>query len=456
MRPSRLAKRRIVLASGALAWLAASPAEAAPAATSRATDAETPPHAKPPPPAGASEYVSPGGDWKFALHGIVGASAYVQDTAGFVFNGQGPLLPLNKPSDGFTTGGDVRQTRLNFSVSGPRVLGAAPKALVEIDFFGLNGTGGYGEVSVLPRLRLAYSELNWGDDIIRIGQDYELIMGLIPEGMGHMAYPVTYFNGLIGWREPSITYFHSIPIDTSSKLELAASLLKSDWQNPADFGLSNLNDLNVDLGQLSGLPGVEARVKYQMPGIMAFVAGHYNKVMGTHANSLVFGPNNPVTGTILDNPHTPTRNWDVVAATAGVKASYFGFTLGVNVYTGKNLGPFLGEQLQFIVENDVNEFGGWGELGYDITKQLNAYIIGGTSQLNQSDLQHTNGGGRLSSTVLGGMIRYQEKGFALGPEFYHVMSKVINADGSPTNVSPGATKGEIDVNQFMLSGMYFF
>jgi hypothetical protein len=455
MRSSRLAARVLSIPIALLFGPALSfgqTAAAAPAAPP-ATDADAPPPAPKPAPPGKAEFVS--GDWKFGIHGIAGASFYVQDTPAFVFNGQGPLLALSKPADGFTTGADVRQTRLNLSLAGPKILGGAtPKSVVEIDFFGLNGTGGYGEVSVLPRLRLAYAELAWGNDMIRVGQDYELILGLIPEGMGHMAYPVTYFNGLIGWREPGVTYFHTIPMDTS-KLELAVSVLKSDWQNPADFGLPNTNDLNVDLGQLSGLPGVEARIKYQSPAVMFFVAGHYNKVMGTHAGDLIVAPSAATANINILGGSAPTRNWDVYAATAGLKVTVAGFTLGVNGYYGSNLGPFLGEQLQFATGNDIKEFGGWGELGYDLTEHLNVFAIGGTSQLNQTDLQ-VAGGGRLSSSVIGGMVRYQEKGFAFGPEFYHVIAKDIDATGKGAAAGPGALNGEIDVNQAMLSGMYFF
>jgi hypothetical protein len=416
---------------------------------------DAPPAQAPPPvanPTNSPLFISIGGDWTFGLHGIVGVSGYVQDTPDLVFNGQGILLPLSKPAGGFTTGADVRQTRFNFSVGGPQILGGAtPKAVLEIDFFGLNGPGAFGEVSVLPRLRLAYTELNWGNDVVRLGQDHELIIGLVPESIGHQAYPATYFNGFIGWREPGIGYFHTIPVG-DGKLELAAQVIKSDWENPADFGTSNLNDLNVDLGQLSGWPGVEGRVKYTGTHVMVFAAGHYNHVMGTHAGDLVVPPGS-ATGGILAS--TPTRNWDVYAGTAGIKVTAAGFTLGANGYAGRNLGPFLGALLQFPTTNDVSEWGAWGELGYEFTRHLNAWVLGGTSRPNQSDIEAA-GGGRVSSSMVGGMIRYQEKGFALGPEYYHVMTKAITAQGAGAPSGAGAPDGEMDVNQLMLSGMYFF
>lgn len=46
--------------------------------------------------------------------------------------------PGNAKVDRMNWVGDVRQTRLNFSVKGPTVLGGAtPTGVVEIDFFGM-------------------------------------------------------------------------------------------------------------------------------------------------------------------------------------------------------------------------------------------------------------------------------------------------------------------------------
>jgi hypothetical protein len=380
----------------------------------------------------------------------VGVSLYTQDTPTFVLNGQGPLLPLSKPGGGLTTGADIRQSRFNFSLAGPKVLGGAtPKAVLELDLFGLNSPGGYGEVSVYSRVRLAYAELNWGDDVLRLGQDHELIIPLIPESIGHLAYPATYFNGLIGWREPGVGYFHTVPIG-ESKLELAIQAIKSDWENPTDFGDTTLNDLNVDYGQLSGWLGAEARVKWTSEHVMGFVAGHYNHVEGTHAGDLVNPPTNAA-----GMPAIPNRNWDVLAGVAGLKVTVAGFSLLANAYVGKNLGPLLGDLLQFPVTNDVSEWGGWLQLGYDVTSHLSLWALGGTSRPKESDVVAA-GGGRAANSVIGGMVRYKEGGFAFGPEFYHVIAKDVLANGNGAPSGAGAPDGYIDVNQFMLSGAYFF
>jgi hypothetical protein len=329
------------------------------------------------------------------------------------------------------------------------VFGAVPKALLEIDLFGLNSPGGYGEVSVYSRVRLAYAEMKWENDLLRLGQDHNLILGLLPESIGHLAYPATYFNGMIGWREPGAGYFHTIPFD-SSKLELALQINKSDWQNPADFGTSTVQDLNVDYGQLSGYPGIEARVKFTSEHATAYVAAHFNHVGGGRASALLVPPAPAV-----------TRDWDVVAGVAGVKLTAFSATLLANVYVGKNLGPLLGDLLQFPGTNDINEWGGWAQLGYDVTSHLNVWLVGGLARPSTGDLEASGAGNamftaRSEDSMVGAMVRYQQSGFAFGPEFYHVVAKAITATGAGAPSGAGAPGGVIYANQFMMSGMYFF
>lgn len=458
MGPDRLTLT-MALASVLVAWstesLAQTDQPAPPAPPPRAPLAPPP---VPPPPAvnpAPSEYLSLGGDWRFGFHGLAGVSLYVQDTPGFLFNGQGPLLPLTKPASGYTTGADVRQSRFAFSVAGPRVLGAIPKAVLEIDLFGLDSPGDYGEVSAYERLRLAYAELNWKNDTLRFGQDTQVIFPMIPDSIGHLAFPVTYTAGMIGWREPGIGYFHKIPFGDSD-LELALQVMKSDWQSPYGLGAFTNENEDVDLGQLSGLLGVEGRVKFTSEHLMAFAAGHFNRVMGSHQADLPTPLNM--------NPVVYNRNWDVWAGVAGVKVMVEGLSLTASGYYGQNLAPMLGEQLQFYTYNDIREWGAWGEAMYAFgqTWHLDVAAIGGTSRLNPSDLETVvnmgQGGGSaaLSNTVMGGMVRFRIGGFAIGPEFYHVIAKRMQPGGTGAPSGAGAPDGILADNQLMLSGMYLF
>jgi hypothetical protein len=174
----------------------------------------------------------------FELHGFTSVSLWAQDAL-FGVNSNNPAngqlaigviktLDTDKP----LFGADVRQTRLNFSVRGPEVLGAVPKAVVEIDFVGGDSPGGFGDVSVWPRMRLAYTELNWGGKhILQFGQQNMLVIGLIPQSLRGIAVPMTYTAGTVGWRQPGIFGYHTFGSDTN--FEFAWSVQRSGWANTA-------------------------------------------------------------------------------------------------------------------------------------------------------------------------------------------------------------------------------
>ncbi len=135
-----------------------------------------------------------------------------------------------------------------------------------------------------------------------------------------------------------------------------------------------------------------------------------------------------------------------MAGVAGFRLNVWKLSLLGSGYVGKNLGPLLGALLQFPTTNDVNEWGLWGQFIFNITHHINASVLAGTSRPTESDIVAA-GGGRVANSVFGGMVRYQDGGFAIGPEFYNVVAKSADKTGAETG---------LNVNQFLLSGMYFF
>jgi len=121
-------------------------------------------------------------DFTFAFHGYIAGSMYWQDQQIAPSNGQQAWFVTSQANAHKQLfGGDVRTSRLNFSLAGPKVLwGGTPKGVVEFDFSNNAGPGTFGDVSVLPRLRLAYAELIWGNTAIRFGQDHQLLIGSSP------------------------------------------------------------------------------------------------------------------------------------------------------------------------------------------------------------------------------------------------------------------------------------
>jgi hypothetical protein len=398
--------------------------------------------------------------WRFEMHGFVGGSLYVQD-ANLGPSGGQQALYVNQATaaapqprqDRLVFSGDVRQSRFNFSVAGPKVWGGAtPKGVLEIDFMGGFGSGGYGDASLVPRLRLAYAELDWGNHRLQFGQNNDLTFAMAPTSLAHIAFPTGFAAGNIGWRRPAIWGYHTfgdIKNKEAFKVEFAWEVGRATWADNGGIGNQTVitsttgqgGDIyGFQLGEASGLPLVQARLTFlagQMLNI--WVAGNYSKVDRTGVGA---GPTT-VAGISSD--------MDVIAGNAGLKLVLGPVTVAATGYTGKNLGPLVGTILQFqpASKGDVHEMGGWAQLGLNFTKQLSAWGMIGTAMPNRADAINA-GLTRLQNVTTAALLQYRDGGFAVGAEWFHFHTTYTQATGTTQ------ADTALDGNQFFLTGMYFF
>ncbi len=380
-------------------------------------------------------------DLKFEFHGFVGGSVYTEDATFNNGGGSGAWvvlsptdtggLGLEAPDTG-VFGGDVRQTRLNFSLTGAPIFeGATPRGFAEIDFFGGNTAGGFGDISIAPRLRIAYAELKLAKTgtMVRVGQDHDLVLGIVlPATVGHVAFPLSYQAGTVGWRRPAIAAYQTVPLAQDLKLEVAASVGRSGW--------SGATTAQERLGVASALPSFQLRTKVQGKVFEAFVAGHFSRIDVSGQGAI----------------DAEDGQLDTVAVTAGGKVSLFGATLAGAAYAGKNLAPLAGDLLQWQPAAaltlpggpiDINEVGAWAQAGYNFTPAISAWFLAGFANPDDADLTDaalTRG----RNVTMSGLVRYQTKGYSAGLEYTRFRT-------SYTNLEDPETAG-----QLMLSGMYFF
>jgi len=423
-------------------WIVLSCALAHPAIAHAQPSPVAPPGPAPPEPRPASPAAI-----QLEIHGFTGGSLYVQNAGMGPTNGGGAWYISGEPGhDRWSLGGDVRQTRFSISAAGAPVFhGAVPKATIEFDLFGGNGAGAFGDVSVLPRLRLAYAELKWAHTTLQVGQTHSLVLAMTPTTVGHIAFPLTYAAGTIGWRFPGIFAYQTIPLagkDTS--LELAAMIARAAWQNPSNAPFADTSPgsgdgkpfvsqdgFGVGLGEASGLPQLEVRAKLKSPRVEGFVAGHAHRVDRTG------------TGTSSG----PQIDLDVLAANAGFKLNLAPLTVQGSGYVGKNLAPLVGSLLQFQgpSSGDIHEWGVWGQAGYVVAPGLGVWALAAESRPRQSELRNA-GLTRLRNIVASGMVRYQDGSYALGLEVTRWW----------TRKAAGVDITSLSGDQIMLSANYTF
>jgi hypothetical protein len=372
-------------------------------------------------------------DYTFQLKGFVSMSAAVQSGRFNVSPGQqtlssgSPELATDKGTMSF----DVRQSRFNFSVKGPQVMfGATPTAVLELDFFGGNSAGNYGNVSIYPRMRTAYTQLDWGNHKLQIGQQNDLTFAMAPTSISHIAFPLGYETGNIGWRRPGIFGFHTLPLADDLKLELAWEIGRSQW---ADATVTN----GFTAGEASGAPAFQGRATVSNKMFTAWVAGHYSALDTDGAGTA--GPDTSITTT---------------AVAAGGKVSYMGVTAAATGFTGKNTGPLLGQFLNFSVgpvgDEDVSTTGYWAQVGYNLTKEFSLWAFYGNQKVDAADATKIALPQR-ENTTMNFQAMYRDGGFGTALEYIDFKTKYGTYVGGALTATT-----ETKANQIMLTGTYFF
>lgn len=395
----------------------------------------------------------------FAFRGILSATVFVQDAIAGPTPGHGAFFAVARPdTDRLIFSGDVRQTRLNFSIRGPEVLGGAtPTGLAEVDFLGGYSAGQLGDESPLPRLRLGYVEAAWKNTTLRVGQTHNLIIGFVPASAAHMALTYGYGAGFVGWRSPGATLLRRVPL-TGMNLELGLQVNRNSWNDNIGAGqgqvpictstqsppTDNCIPFGVSAGE-TGTPQVEARVAlssgtraspwptYPNVDWMVFVAGHLDR---KDLSGVGFSPGGE--GDTLDT----------LAVQGGAKAFIGPVHLAVHGWAGRNTGNLLGNINQTPLILKAPDVFGWAafvQAGLMLTQELSLWGYAGTEQLDKEEAVAA-GFARRGNATFAGMLSYKEGAYAATLEWIHWRTDYGSDSGIHT----------VPANQVAASVSYFF
>jgi hypothetical protein len=436
--------------------------------------------------------------WTFALKGFVSMSAAYQTGSFILSEGQqslGSNTAASPVHDKDSLTFDIRQSRFNFSVKGPQVLfGATPSAVLELDFMQGFGAGNFGDVSLLNRVRTVYSELDWGTNKLQLGQQNDLVFAMAPTSLSHLAFPLGYFTGNLGWRRPGIFGFHTLGLG-DLKLEGAWEVGRSQWADSAGCVVSNGTDAvagstacsgvggaaagpsgGINYGEASSAPAIEGRVTATWAKLVTgFVAAHWNLVDLTG-----YGQQNGGEATSPTN-HT----MKVVAYNAGAKLTLplpndMGLTVagtgfyGNNVYplvanmttgsaprAGKNYGRF---PVGFNGE-DIPTWGYWAQAGLSFTKELSLWGFYGQQKVDEKKVVRSFGaaaatasGTAFENATTNVILMYRDGGYGISAEWIGFQTK-YGLTSDQAGAEPGTkfvTKRTAESNQYMVTANYFF
>ena len=368
-----------------------------------------------------------------ALHGFISATAFQQDRSFTFGNGQNAEFPV-PGSNGSLSGVDVRNTRFWLDFSGAKFAGNwSGGGRVEMDFFGgYNGTGAFSQQQPTPRLRQAYMDLGNADTgtKVRIGQQWDLMFPLdnLPASLAHIAFPLGYGTGSIGWRFPGVVLMQDLNHGSSgAQWRLDVGAFEGNWNGPGN----NVDYLTA--GNAGFRPQLQARLHVQDKTWLAYVAAHYSEVdlRGVGGTAAV-----PIKDKVKSAGYEVGGQWKPGA-----------FVLKGLIYRGKGLGEIFGAMAQF---GDIAETGGYVQAGYSFTPRWSANVFYGISKPDNKDVIAWLGNGaagRLGNRQSALSLQYTAGAYDLGIEWMH---------DTLDSTSDGEDRNNTSGNQLSLSALYHF
>jgi hypothetical protein len=377
-----------------------------------------------------------------ALHGFIDVSAFSQNRAYTYGNGQNAEYPI--PSDGAghangrVSGVDVRNTRFWLDFAGAKFNeNWNGSGRIEMDFFGgFNGTGAYAGSQPEQRLRQAYFDISNPNSgtTIRVGQMWDLMFPLdyIPQSLSHIAFPLGYGSGVIGWRFPGAIFMQDLnhgAEGTKWRLDIAA--LQGTWNGRA--GGTDTNNF-LTQGNAGFRPQFEARLTAKGGNWAAFLAGHYSKI--------------DLSGVEGNTPTPIKKNLSSTAVELGGMWTPGQFILKTAVYSGNAIGEIFGNLSQF---GDIKEKGGYLQAGYKFDSHWTLYGFASMAKPNTNDVlrwRAANTVGLLKNRQTAGSLQYTTGPFDFSLELIH-----SNLDSTTVN---GLGREKTSGNELTLNGMYRF
>ncbi len=304
-------------------------------------------------------------------------------------------------------------------------------AVIEMDFFGLKGSGANGGVmQSAPRLRMANIRLQKNDLSFVIGQDWSVFAPLNPTSMMHVSIPKFSLSGNLWNRFPQLRAEYRFKLDGKTSLLLQGAFLRPLG---ADITPAVNQTDELGAGELSVLPFWEMRLAADIGASVTVGASihlgqedFYKAWNGEkRVNSISYAIKDEKTGTFA------------LAGDAKIKSGIA--TLSAEAFWGKNLTMlFSNAYLKSSAESDgklkiegVEVTGGWAELSLKPKNSKFTYGAGlGWEALTEEDVDSLIQDPLFKSATptqknltIFALISYSPfSNFSLGLEFNHIKS----------------------------------
>ncbi|UCD17386.1 MAG: hypothetical protein JSV44_00300 [Candidatus Zixiibacteriota bacterium] len=283
----------------------------------------------------------------------------------------------------------ANQSRFGFTAEGTGYSAIEVFGRLEMDLYaGATGAAVADNTATL-QLRHAYFSISNGNFSVLAGQTSDLISPLDPSTLN---YSMLWSCGNIGYRRPQVSLSYTVAPNEQTDITLAGGFFRtigSDLTPTITLALGEENDGSDD-GTDAGIPSFQSRidVTHDLPGgnsIRAGISGLWGQLKAE---------------TNLGKSER-YESWGIAGHFALSFASDYGFS--GEVYSGSNLGNYLGAIANNSLVDGLESFGGWTSAWVKPSPKIKLVAGFGYDNPNDEDL---SSGDRSQNRAVFGNIQY--------------------------------------------------
>ena len=250
----------------------------------------------------------------------------------------------------------ANQTRLGLNLKGKNYGDTKVGAKVEFDLYGGVSGASVAENKAMLQLRHAYFTLQSGNFKLLAGQSWDLISPLNPSTLN---YPVLWACGNIQYRRPQVSLWYTMKPNDQTSFTMAGGFFRTIGNDlTPTFTLSTGETTEgSDDGTDAGIPSFQGRLDVKR----SFTSGGFVR----------FGASG-LWGRLKSETNLGhSENYDSWAAAGHMQISFAGgFGLSGEVWTGSNIGSYLGGIANASTIDGLEASGGWASVWASLSKKV--------------------------------------------------------------------------------------
>lgn len=261
----------------------------------------------------------------------------------------------------------ARESRIGIEIKSPEYGDTKVSGKIEVDFYGNAGSAN----TPVPRLRLGFVDVAHNDWLVRAGQDWETFITAIPK-IDNFSYMAD--AGALGLRRPQLRVQKDFKVSADSKFVAKIAAARTIGQDIDGGGQDDGADAPFPTAQYN----LTFESKLFADKTAKFgVSGHW----GRETIDTV------ISNKVVSNDDKNYDSWSVIGSVVLPLCEYM--AIQGSIWKGANLDTYyggIGQGVNAKLDTSIGAVGGWGELMFDITKNLNWNIGYGIDDPDDGDL----------------------------------------------------------------------